>query len=122
MATSEERMQILEMVASGKITAEEGSRLLRALEKGSQPAETRSAQPRMLKIRITDLATGKDRVNVSIPMSLVNVGMKMGARFAPEIEGVNLDEVMVAIRHGAHGRIVDVTDEEEGERVEIFVE
>ena len=122
MATSEERMQILEMIASGKITAEEGSRLLRALEKGSQPAETRPTQPRMFKIRITDLATGKDRVNVSIPMSLVNVGMKMGARFAPEIEGVNLDEVMIAIRHGAHGRIVDVTDEEEGERVEIFVE
>jgi hypothetical protein len=122
MATSEERMQILEMVASGKISAEEGSRLLRALEKGSQPAEPRATQPRMLKIRITDLATGKDRVNVSIPMNLVNVGMKMGARFAPEIEGVNLDEVMIAIRHGAHGRIVDVTDEEEGERVEIFVE
>ena len=122
MATSEERMQILQLVASGKITAEEGSRLLRALEKGSQPAEGTAAQPRLFKIRITDLATGKDKVNVTIPMSLVNVGVKMGARFTPDMEGVNLDEVITAIRQGAHGRIVDVTDEREGERVEIYVE
>jgi len=119
MATSEERMQILKMVADGKISAEDGSRLLKALEEGSRP---KPPPPRRFKVRITDLATGRAKVNLSIPMGLVDVGVKMGARFTPEMEGANFAEVIAAIKSGAHGRIVDMTDEGEGERVEIYVE
>lgn len=122
MATSEERMQILKMVADGKISAEEGAKLLKALEEGSRPKPPPSPEPRWFKVRVTDLATGRNKVNVNIPMGLVNVGLKMGARFAPEVDGLNFDEVIAAIKGGAHGRIVDMTDESEGERVEIYVE
>lgn len=122
MATSEERMQILKMVADGKISAEEGAKLIKALEEGSRPKPPPDPEPRWFKVRVTDLATGKTKVNMSIPMGLVNVGVKMGARFAPEVEGVNIEELFAAIKGGAHGRLVDVTDEEEGEHVEIFVE
>jgi len=73
-------------------------------------------------VRVTDLDTGKNKVNVNIPMGLVNVGMKMGARFAPNVEGLNFEEIMEAIRSGAQGKIVDVVDDEDGERVEIFIE
>ena len=55
-------------------------------------------------------------------MSLVNVGLKMGARFAPEVDGINFDQVMAAVKSGSQGKIVDVVDEEDGERVEIYVE
>jgi hypothetical protein len=55
-------------------------------------------------------------------MSLVNVGIKMGARFAPDIEGIDFDEIVAAIKSGSQGKIVDVVDEEDGERVEIYVE
>jgi hypothetical protein len=55
-------------------------------------------------------------------MGLVNVGLRMGARFAPNVEGVNYDEIMTAIKSGQSGKVMDVTDEETGERVEIFVE
>ncbi len=122
MATSEERMQILQMVADGKFSAEEGARLLKALEDGSRPKPPPTREPHRFNVRITDLTTGKDKVNVSIPMKLVNIGVKMGARFAPEMEGVNLEEVLAAIKEGAHGRIVDWMDKEKGERVEIYVE
>ncbi|MCL4872369.1 MAG: hypothetical protein KJ063_25690, partial [Anaerolineae bacterium] len=61
-------------------------------------------------------------VNVNIPFGLVNVGLKMGARFTPDMEGVNFDELMEAVRSGQQGKVLDVTDEEGGERVEIFVE
>ncbi len=122
MATSEERMQILQMVAGGKLSAEEGARLLKALEEGSRPKPPPPPEPRWFKVRITDLTTGKDKVNLSIPMKLVTVGVKMGARFAPELEGVHLEEVLAAIKDGAHGRIVDLMDKAEGERVEIYVE
>ena len=122
MAKPKERLQILQMIANGTISAEEGSRLLKALEEGSRPKPAARPEPRWFRVRITDLTSGKQKVKVDIPMALVNVGVKMGARFAPEAGGVNYDEIMSAIKGGAYGRIVDVTDEEEGERVEIYIE
>lgn len=123
MSLHDERMQILNMIQSGQISAEEGAKLLAALKAGTKeapPAE--GAPPRWFRVRITDLRTGKSKVNVNIPMTLVNVGMKMGARFVPEAEGVNYEELAALIRSGAQGKIVDVEDEESQERVEIFVE
>jgi len=127
MATVDERMQILKMIEEGKISAEEGAKLLAALSAGGKTDVTRreaggGASPKQFRVRVTDLATGRNKVNINIPMSLVNVGLKMGARFAPEVEGINFDEVMAAIKSGSQGKIVDVVDEEDGERVEIYVE
>lgn len=126
MATTEERMQILRMIEEGKISASEGAELLRALEKkdaGSSSEPLRGAsEPRWFRVRITDLGTGRNKVNVNIPMGLVNVGMKMGARFAPEMEGVDYEELMEAVRAGKQGKVIDITDNEDGERIEIFVE
>ncbi len=127
MATTEERMQILKMVAERKITAEEGAKLLSALE----PEKKREARvvmtggpstPRWFRIRVTDLETGRSKVNVNLPMSLVNVGIKMGARFTPEVEGVDFQDIVESIKSGAQGKIMDVEDVEDGERVEIYVE
>lgn len=125
MATTEERMQILKMIEEGKISASDGAELLRALDQDSKPPSTPlrgASAPRWFRVRVTDMATGRTKVNVNIPMGLVNVGIKMGARFAPEVEGVNYNEIMEAIQSGQQGKIMDVTDEEDGERVEIFVE
>lgn len=126
MATIEERMQILKMIEEGKITASEGAELLRALDRGDNKTQKEplkgASEPKWFRVRITDMATGKNKVNVNIPMGLVNVGMKMGAKFTPEIEGLDLNELTEAIRGGQQGKVIDIIDEEEGERVEIFVE
>lgn len=125
MTTSEERMQILKMIAEGKISAEEGAKLLAALNTGQRrdgEGAARGGEPRWFRVRVTDIATGRPKVNVNIPMGLVNVGIKMGARFAPDIEGVDMNQLLEAIKSGQHGKIVDVTDEMDGERVEIFVD
>lgn len=126
MATTEERLQILKMIENGKISAAEGADLLRALDRDSrgpvaEPLKGASS-PRWFRVRVTDTVSGRHKVNVNIPMGLVNVGIKMGARFAPEVEGVDYNEILEAIRSGQQGKILDVTDEEDGERVEIFVE
>jgi hypothetical protein len=126
MATTEERMQILKMIEEGKISAKDGADLLKALEQGGsgRPGEPMKgvSAPRWFRVRITDIASGRNKVNVNIPMGLVNVGMKMGARFAPDIEGFNFDELLEAIKSGQQGKVVDVLNNEEGERIEIFVE
>jgi hypothetical protein len=126
MATSEERMQILKMIEAGTISASDGAELLRALEqdKSSQPSSPLKgvSEPRWFRVRVTDTKTGKNKVSVNIPMGLVNVGMKMGARFSPELEGMDFNEIAEIIKGGGQGKVMDVIDEEEGERVEIFVE
>jgi hypothetical protein len=117
-------MQILKMIEDGTITADEGAKLLAALEEGAAKNEqiTPSGQARWMRIRVTDLNTGRAKVNVNLPMGLVNFGMKMGARFAPEMEDIDLDEIIQAIKEGAQGKIVEVEDEEDNERVQIYIE
>ena len=125
MATTEERMQILNMVAEGKISATDGAQLLAALEpekKNVRAAPERPSAPRWFRVRVTDLETGKNKVNVNLPMSLVDVGTRMGARFAPELEDMDFNDIVEQIKSGAQGKIIEVEDAEGGERVEIYVE
>ncbi|NDJ78214.1 MAG: hypothetical protein GYB65_18350 [Chloroflexi bacterium] len=125
MTTAEERMRILQMIQDGKVSAEEGAKLLKALSSGSTKSKTPpspSRDPRLLRVKITDLNTGKAKVSVNIPMSVVNVGVKLGARFVPASAGMDYDEIMDAIKSGASGKLVDVQDTESGEHVEVWVE
>ena len=128
MANSEERMKILKMIEEGKISADEGSKLLSALSDSRRGVPTPPRPPgmggtaRWLRIRVTDTRTGRSKASVQIPLALVDAGMKIGAHFAPEVEGVDMSNVMEALRMGVTGKIIDVTDEEDGEHVEIYVE
>jgi hypothetical protein len=125
MATVEERMKILKMVEEGKISAADGAQLLAALSdsrKPPAPPAPPGGPARWFRVRVTDLKTGKLKVNVNIPMGLVDVGIKMGARFAPNLDSEQMTLLTEALRSGAMGKIVEATDEEDGERVEIFVE
>jgi hypothetical protein len=116
-------MQILDMVSGGQITAEEGVNLLAALKVGSREGVTEEGtQARWFRVRITDLKTGKNKVNVNIPMALVNVGIKMGARFVPKGKGMDLEKLAEAVRSGTQGKVMDIEDEDSDERVEVFVE
>jgi hypothetical protein len=123
MTTAEERMKILDMIREKKITAEEGARLLQALQEGARrgPAE-KGRDPRWLRVRVTDLRSNKAKVNVNLPMSLVNVGIKLGARFVPAEGDVDITGVLDAIRSGAVGKVFEYEDSADGERVEIWVE
>jgi len=126
MVTSEERMRILRMIQEGKITAEEGAKLLAALRESRK--ETREPLPpgrfskNWLRVRVTDMKTNKTKVSVNLPMGLVDAGMRIGAQYAPQLSGIDLSQVMEEVRAGAQGKIIDVIDEEDGEHVEIFIE
>jgi hypothetical protein len=123
MATTEERLKILKMIEEGKVSAEEGAKLLAALTTPSRPSGGLTASgAKWLRVRVTDVNSGRSKATVQIPLTLMEAGMKIGAHFAPEIDGVNMDQLMVALRSGMTGKIIDVTDDEDGEHVEIFVE
>ncbi len=125
---TEERMQVLRMIQEGKITAEEGARLLAALKVSATRAttgqgagsDTPGAAGKWLRVRVTDLRTGRRKAVINIPLSLVDVGLKLGARFGTR--NIDMNEIVSAVKSGAVGRIVDVEDDNEQEKVEIFIE
>jgi hypothetical protein len=125
MTTDNERLKILQMLEEGKITAEEATTLLRALG-GNKAPQSRTFGPdvenRYLRIRVSDMVSGKGKVNVTIPLRLVSVGLRIAERFAPEFEGVELQELEEAIASGVEGKIIEVMDAEDNEMVEIYVE
>ena len=130
MANTEERIKILEMVRDGIITAEEAAKLLETMSQANSTkqssGETRQKNSKLkakyFRVRVTDTDTSKTRVNVTLPIGLINVAMKAGSKFAPEIEDINMQEIFKAINEGAMGRIIDVVDEQDGEHVEVFIE
>ncbi len=130
MATVEERMKILRMVEAGTITAEEGAKLLAALEQSRKREQATSRQAsgspggasaRWVRIRVVDEETGRAKVNVNLPIGFVNLALKVGARFVPEDVELNMDELRQALLSGQPGKIVEVVGDN-GEQVEIFLE
>ncbi len=76
-----------------------------------------------LRIRVSDLQTGKSKANVRIPASLANFGMKMAAKYAHEsLEGLDINQLMATLKDGSDDLLVNVEDDEKSERVEIFME
>ncbi len=132
MTTAEGR-QVLELLAQGRIDAEQAYRLLRAIgdvredapsapppaaERGAEPAA--GARGRILRIRVSE--NGKPKVNVAIPLAIARIGkMKLGAGLVShhlQKFGLDLDQLLREVETA--GRIVDINDEKD--RVEIFVE
>lgn len=130
MATPDERMRILKLIQEGKITAEEGAKLLAALSSSAGktrkprpvPTATSGKQARWFRVRVTDMASGKTKTSVNIPLGLMEWGLQIGAQYAPDLGGLDTEQLMEMLQSGAMGKIVDVIDEEDGEHVEIFIE
>ena len=130
MVQTEERLRVLKMLQDGKISASQAAQLLEALEEIPSPNSAKtpaavaiSSRPgKWFRVRVTDTDSGKTRVNVRLPLNMVSAGVKMGMRFSPEVEGLDVNELMAFINSGEVGQIVDVLDEKDGEHVEVFIE
>ncbi len=87
---SETRRQVLEMLAAGKITAEEAERLIAALERDTAPAaESRRAfKAKYLRVIVESddpaESYGPVRVNTRVPMQLLRAGVKLANLIPPQ--------------------------------------
>jgi hypothetical protein len=124
MTSSADRIRILKMIEEGKITAEEGVRLLDQGEgESTEPVSSSSGgTPRWLHVIVTDTHTGKARVNVRLPVNLVNAGMKLGARLSSEVDNLDMNQIGDYIRSGYIGPVADVLNDEDDEHVQVFLE
>lgn len=119
----EEKLQILKMIEEGKISSSEGIELLNALE--NKGIEIGNKPTKWIKIKVFD-PNDKTKVNVNIPIALVDVGLKFATKVSPDlkessVQEIDFQEIAEAIKNGAEGKIVDI-ESEDGERVEIVVE
>ncbi len=104
---NEERKKVLEMLAGGKITADEAERLLDALgdkttEASAQTAlaETLDNLPQYLFVKVD--AVDGDKVNIRVPLKLIKAGIKLQALLPQDAQdkinvklnekGINLDD------------------------------
>ncbi len=132
---SDSRMKILEMLAEGKITADEASSLLEKVTASENVTEApvdkpvANGIPRYLRV-VVDSADG-DKVNVKVPMSLIKTGIKLSALMpadaldAVKDQGIDLsllrdlptDELLEALRE-----LEINVDSADGDTVRVFTE
>lgn len=133
MPTNEGR-QVLELLAQGKIDADQAYRLLRALgdirEAGPPasptPPSARSASPgadrpgggsagRTLHIRVVE--GGRRKVNIAIPLAIARLGKVVAWKDRVRGQllkfGVDLDDIVSEIDSGRVGPLLDIGDEDD---------
>jgi hypothetical protein len=87
---SDDRRSILQMLAEGKITADEAERLLAALDRNggaaATPALAGAVAPKYLRVVVdTDEAgEGPTKVNIRVPMSLLRAGVRLASVIPPQ--------------------------------------
>ena len=116
------RIQVLKMVEAGQLSAADAAARLTTQAKPVVAATKPTGQMRSLHVRVTDLDTGRHKVTVNLPMSLVQVGLSFGSRFAPELDGLDWQAIVNALNDETTGRLVEVEDLEKGERVEVYAD
>jgi hypothetical protein len=127
MKKTNERMMILKMIEEGTLSADEGAKLLTSVDGGTDNPKGRvypraKDNSKWFRVRVTDTNTGKNKATVSLPMALMDWGLRVGAQFAPEVGNIDLEELSDILNQGLEGKIIDVLDEEDGEHVEIFID
>jgi hypothetical protein len=90
---NEQRRQILQMLAEGKITADEAERLIDALERQqpeSPPGAASRPKPRPKYLRVVvswaddSGGDGPGRVNVRVPLQLLRAGVRLASLIPPQ--------------------------------------
>jgi len=141
---SETRRQVLEMLAAGKITAEEAERLITAFERDSTPSpETRPARKaKYLRVMVDSDEPGQGpvRVNTRVPMQLLRAGVKLANLIPPQaraqvdkalheqgipfdMSGINANNLEEIVNHLEELTVdVDVDERDQKVKVRVFCE
>ena len=126
-----ERMKILKMVEDGIISSEDAMKLMDAIEQDDSSfrnQEKINVKGKKLKVKVFDPQENK-KVDIKIPLSLVNLGLKIGSKFSPDfkeqIGGVDIEELIRSALEEVDGAesqtIVDI-EEENGTVVKVSIE
>jgi hypothetical protein len=108
---------ILERLDRGELDSEAAVQALN-LERGEESGN----KTHFLRVNVSRLHDDQPRVNIKIPLSVVGLGLALGSRYAPELNGLDLDQIVDDLRVIGDGTIIEVQDIEEDEHVLISIE
>ncbi len=128
--SSQERLQVLRMIDEGKITAEEGFQLLKVLDStdgaSDSPRPTsgvdEALKGKLVRLQVIDLESGRSKATASVPLRLLEVGLRIATHYAPGLKHMNPDSLLDALGTVNEGRIIEIVDEEQKTRIELRVE
>jgi hypothetical protein len=86
-----DRRSVLQMLAEGKINAEEAERLLSALDRSDAPAPSAqrlasglNGAPKYLRVTVdADVHGDATKVNIRVPMALLRAGVRLSSLIPP---------------------------------------
>ncbi len=115
--------KILDLVAEGKLTAQEADEIIAALSareagasaEGAAAAREQNAKTTHLRIEVTD--GGRHVVNLRVPINIAG----WASSFLPGLSEQDSDRIRGAVASGTRGTILDITDDD-GSRVLITSE
>jgi MFS family permease len=120
----DQRLEILEKLENQHITAEEATRLLEDVSEGSwaKLANPKDAvQRRHVRIRVSNLVSGIMKVDLRLPVGLVNTILYLGGHLSPDLdneESDKLKELMETLSTQQDKKQLDA----DGERMEVSID
>jgi hypothetical protein len=133
---NEERKKVLQMLAEGKISADEAERLLEALENRiseASPATSlaETGLPKYLFVKVD--STSGDKVNIRVPMRLIQAGIKLKSLLPLDAQdkinaqlsekGINLDDFNTENLKDLLDALTELevnVDDKKGDKVKIY--
>ncbi|MEE9593779.1 MAG: hypothetical protein V3V92_00085 [Candidatus Hydrothermarchaeales archaeon] len=86
-------------------------------EKEAEPKDGK-----MLRIKISDLRSGVQKLNIGIPFNFIKMGISVASQMIPMLKGVNIEELTKAIEEGESGKVIELEELEKGHKIEIYIE
>jgi MFS family permease len=124
MVTS--RLDVMDLLEAGKITAVEASQRLEAIKEGSWSSLTKSgtkgADRRYVRIRVSNTMSGMMKSDLQLPLALVNIVLTHGGRLSDDLEHIDLASLGEIIANGTAGNSVNKVKAGDDETVEVSVE
>jgi len=124
-AVVDQRIDIIEKLEQGQISAQAASQMLETVDHGAWarlvPQADGSSSRRHLRIQVSDLSSGMMKMDLRLPMGLVNTVLYAGGQFSADLEetsDVHLRELLS--RDGLHETPKQV--DANGERMEVTLE
>lgn len=120
----DKRLKIMEDLENQQISAEEATRLLEGISEGSwaklaNPKE--AVQRQHVRIRVSDLASGIMKVDLRLPVGLVNTVLYMGGHLSPDLENYDPNKLKALIETLSPQQGKKHLDSD-GERLEISID
>jgi len=126
---STETRAILERLERGEIDSQDAIHLIKGTGTDRGEGASRDEKPRSkekqkqyLRVDVHRLHDEKRQVHVRVPLRIVELGLTLGSRYAPELDGLDLTQIVDELHEIGEGTIVEVEDVDDNQHVLVWIE